>query len=282
MGKRFSLGNLELIMVSDGMFRLDAGGIFGITPRAMWEPLVDDLDDKHRLPLSLNCLLVRTPDTTILVETGCGNKGTKISGSAGIESSGTLLAELKKEGVDRHDINIVVNSHLHFDHAGGNTIIEDGKLVPTFPRARYIIQDKEWEAAQRPNERTRAIYLEENLAPPSDAGLVEIVDGEVDLAHGVRMVPAPGHSLGHSVIEIESGGELMIYLGDVAVHPISLERLAWIGAFDAMPMVSLETKRRLLTRAMEDKALLATVHAPYPGLGRLSLTDGKRRRWNPE
>ena len=281
MGRRFRLGNFELVVVSDGMFKLDAGGIFGITPRIMWEPMVEELDDQHRLPLSLNCLLIRAPGKTVLVETGCGNKGTQISGSAGVETAGTLLGELAEEGVDRKDIDVVVNSHLHFDHAGGNTILDEGKIIPTFPNARYIVQSKEWEAAQHPNERTRAIYLEENLAPPADAGLVDVEDGEVEIAQGVRMVPAPGHSAGHAAIEVESAGELLIYLGDVAVHPISLERLAWIGAFDAMPMLSLETKRRLLNRAIEEQALLATVHAPYPGLGRLRQQD-RKRRWEPE
>ena len=276
MGKWLRLGGLELLVVSDGQLKLDAGGLFGITPRAVWEPLVEPLDDRHRLPLGLNCLIIRAQGKTILAETGCGTKPTRIPG---LEGTGRLLDELSAEGIRREDIDIVVNTHLHFDHAGGNTILEDGKPAPTFPRARYLIQQAEWEAAQRPNERSRAIYLPENLEPPSDAGQVEIVDGEVEIAERVRLIPAPGHTIGTARIEVESEGDLLFHLGDVA-HPLILERIAWIAAFDVQPMVSLETKRLLLERALDKQALLSSVHFAYPGLGRLHIVDEKRR-WEP-
>ena len=176
------------------------------------------------------------------------------------------MNELSAEGICREEIDIVVNTHLHFDHAGGNTMLEDGKPVPTFPRARYFVQKAEWEAAQRPNERSRAIYLPQNLEPTADANQVEIVDGEVEIVKGVRMVPAPGHSVGTALIEVESKGELLICLGDVS-HPLLLERIAWISAFDVLPMVSLETKRRLIERALDKRALLSSVPHRLPGAG---------------
>ena len=273
MSQWFQLGNLELLVVSDGTLRLDAGAVFGLTPRVMWEASVSDLDDKHRLPLGLNCLVVRSGGKTVLLETGAGRKTTRTPAAAGKEGSGALLENLAREGIRPDDVDIVVNSHLHFDHAGGNTAITEGRLVPAFPRARYFLQRGEWEAASHPNERTRTTYLAENLEPLQDRRQVEIIEG-------VRMVPAPGHTRDHCIVELESAGQLAVFLGEVAQQPVMLERIAWISAFDVLPLVSLETKKRLIERAIDRRALLICVHAAYPGLGRLRLEDS-RRKWEP-
>jgi glyoxylase-like metal-dependent hydrolase (beta-lactamase superfamily II) len=177
-------------------------------------------------------------------------------------------------------VDIVVNTHLHFDHAGGNTVIAEGKPAPAFPRARYLLQKGEWQVASRPNERTRATYLTENFEPLDDARQVELVEGEAEIIKGLRLVPAPGHTADHCIVELDSGGELALYVGELAQHPVMLERIAWISAFDVLPLVSLETKKRVIERALERRALIVSVHAPYPGLGRLRLEEGKRR-WEP-
>ncbi len=273
----FRLGDLELLVVSDGVMRQDAGAVFGLVPRIMWEPCVPDLDTKYRMPLGLNSLLVRAAGKTVLIDTGIGNKGMRAPGAVGAEGSGLLLTNLAGEGIRPEDIDIVVNTHLHFDHAGGNTRTEAGRPVPAFPRARYLIQKGEWEAATHPNERTRGTYLAENLAPLDEARRLEIVQGEVEVAAGVRMTPAPGHTQDHCIVELESGGEYAVYVGELAQQPVMLERLAWISAFDTLPLVSLETKRRITEKAIEKRALLISVHASYPGLGRLRAEDAKRR-----
>ncbi len=280
MSQWFQLGNLELLVVSDGTLRLDAGAVFGLTPRVMWEASVSDLDDKHRLPLGLNCLVVRSGGKTVLLETGAGRKTTRTPAAAGTEGSGALLENLAREGIRPDDVDIVVNSHLHFDHAGGNTAITAGRLVPAFPRARYFLQRGEWEAASHPNERTRTTYLAENLEPLQDRRQVELVEGEAEIIEGVRMVPAPGHTRDHCIVELESAGQLAVFLGEVAQQPVMLERIAWISAFDVLPLVSLKTKKRLIERAIDRRALLICVHAAYPGLGRLRLEDS-RRKWEP-
>jgi glyoxylase-like metal-dependent hydrolase (beta-lactamase superfamily II) len=280
MGEWRRLGRLELLVVSDGALRLDAGAVFGLTPRLMWEPLVEPLDEKHRLPLGLNCLAVRSQGKTALIETGCGDKGGRAPRAAGLDGAGRLLENLAREGIRPEDIDIVVNTHLHFDHAGGNTVLEGQVPRPTFPRARYFCQRGEWEEAQHPNERTRATYLPENLEPLAEARQLELVAGEAEVVPGVRMVPAPGHTAHHAIVEMESEGELAIYIGEVAQQPVMLERLAWISAYDVLPLASLETKKRVIERALEGQACLISVHAPYPGLGRLRLADG-RRRWEP-
>ncbi|MEE8345764.1 MAG: MBL fold metallo-hydrolase, partial [Dehalococcoidia bacterium] len=181
MGRWLRLGDLELLVVSDGVLRQDAGAAFGLTPRVMWEPYVPDLDDRHRLPMGLNCMVVRGHGKTVLVETGVGNKPGpwpgRTPGAAGTEGSGALLQNLAREGIRPDDVDIVINTHLHFDHAGGNTVIADGKPAPAFPRARYLIQKGEWEVAASPNERTRATYLADNFEPLEDARQVELVEG---------------------------------------------------------------------------------------------------------
>jgi glyoxylase-like metal-dependent hydrolase (beta-lactamase superfamily II) len=283
MGQWLRLGDLELLVVSDGVLRQDAGAVFGLTPRVMWEPHVPQLDDKHRMAMGLNCLVVRAGGKTVLVETGVGTKAGRAPGAAGTEGSGALLTALEGEGIRPQDVDIVVNTHLHFDHCGGNTLISEGKPVPAFPRARYLIQKGEWEAASRPNERTRATYLAENFEPLEDARQVELVAGEVEVMRGVRMLPAPGHTADHCIVEVESGGELALYIGELAQHPVMLERIAWITAFDVLPLVSLETKKRVIERALERRAIIVSVHAAYPGLGRLSASGGEdsKRRWEP-
>jgi glyoxylase-like metal-dependent hydrolase (beta-lactamase superfamily II) len=279
MGDWFRLGDLDLLVVSDGVIRQDAGATFGLVPRVIWERYTPDLDDKNRIPVGLNSLLIRSEGKLILVDTGVGTKSVRAPGAMVIEESGRLLENLRREGLSADEIDIVVNTHLHFDHCGGNTVMEDGVPVQAFPRARYFIAKAEWESASHPNERTRGTYLLENFEPLQDARRVELVVGEAELAKGVRLLPAPGHTEGHCVIELESGGRYGLCVGELSQLPVMLERLAWISAFDVLPLVSLSTKRRMMDWAVEKRALLMSVHAPFPGLGRLVAKEGGRRKW---
>jgi glyoxylase-like metal-dependent hydrolase (beta-lactamase superfamily II) len=279
MGHWFRLGELELRVVSDGVIRQDAGATFGLVPRVMWERYAPDLDDKNRIAVGNNSLLVRSSGKTVLLDTGVGTKPTRAPGAMDIEASGKLIENLSRAGVRPDGIDVVVNTHLHFDHCGGNTVTENSKPAPAFPRARYFVQKDEWEAASHPNERTQGTYLAENFEPLEDARRVELVSGEMEVVKGVRIVPAPGHTEGHCAIELESGGQFALYVGELSQRPVMLERLAWISAFDVLPLISLETKRRLMEWAVEKRALLVSVHAPYPGLGRLRVEDGGKPKW---
>jgi glyoxylase-like metal-dependent hydrolase (beta-lactamase superfamily II) len=282
MAHWFRVGDLELCVVDDGIIRQDAGATFGLIPKVMWERYTPDLDEHNRIAVGNNSLLVRSQGKTVLLDSGVGTKPTRAPGAMEIEGAGTLFESLAESGVRRDEIDAVVNTHLHFDHCGGNTAMDEGKLVPAFPRARYFVQKGEWEAASLPNERTRGTYLAENFEPLEDARQLELVSGEAEVVKGVRVVPAPGHTEGHCVIELESGGQYALYVGELSQHPVMLERLAWISAFDVLPLVSLDTKRRLMEWAVEKRALLISVHAPYPGLGRLQVEEGGRRRWQEE
>jgi len=268
-------------VVSDGVIWQDAGATFGLVPRVMWERYVPETDEKYRLPVGLNSLVVRAGGKTALIDSGCGAKGTRAPGAMGTENTGHLMANLAAEGIRAEDVDVVLNTHLHFDHCGGNTALREGRPAPAFPRAKYILQKGEWEAASHPNERTRGTYLAENFEPLEDARQVELVEGDAEVLPGLRMTMAPGHTEDHVVFEVESGGDVAIYIGELAQQPVQLERVAWVSAFDILPMVSIETKKRFIEKAVDRRALLVSVHAAYPGLGRLVVEEGKRR-WQEE
>ena len=275
------LGSLDLHILSDGTYYQDAGAVFGLVPRLMWERVAGPLDDQHRMSLGLNSLLVRSHDKLVLIETGVGDKesGRRQATPA---KEGNLLSELAALGVRPEEIDVVVNTHLHADHCGWNTRrLEDGRLTPTFPRARYLIQRGEWEAAIHPNERTRATYLEENLLPLEEAGVLELIEGELAVTPEVTIVPTPGHTEDHAAVVLTSGGETAIYIGDVVQHSEQLKRTAWVSAFDLLPLVSMETKKRIVERAIREQALIVSVHCPFPGLGHLTLGEDGRRHWEP-
>ncbi|MDP3769275.1 MAG: MBL fold metallo-hydrolase, partial [Dehalococcoidia bacterium] len=267
----YRLGDLDLHILSDGTFYQDAGAVFGIVPRLMWERVAPPMGEQYRIPLGLNCVLVRSAGKTVLIETGVGDKeGHRRQASPA--SEGNLLAELAALGVRPEEVDIVVNTHLHADHCGWNTRAgDDGRAVPTFPRARYLIQQGEWEAATHPSERTRATYLAENLLPLEAAGVLELIDGELSLTPEITILPTRGHTEDHASVVLSSGGETAIYIGDMVQHHVQLERTAWVSAFDVLPLISMETKKRIVERAIRERALIVSVHSPYPGLGRMTL-----------
>ena len=277
----YRLGNLDLHILSDGTFYQDAGAVFGVVPRVMWGRVAGPLDEQHRISLGLNSLLLRSHDKLVLIETGVGDKdGARRQATPAAE--GNLLSELATLGVRPEEVDIVINTHLHADHCGWNTRrAEDGALVPTFPRARYLIQRGEWEAATHPNERTRATYLADNLLPLEEAGVLELIEGELPVTPEITIVPTPGHTEDHASVVLTSGGETAIYIGDLVQHEVQLERTAWVSAFDLLPLVSMETKKRVVERAIREQTLVVSVHCAYPGLGRLTLGEDGRRHWEP-
>ena len=281
MPAKHRLGSLDLAILSDGRFYIDAGATFGIVPRVLWEPFAGPLDDRHRLTLGLNSLLLRSQGKLILVETGVGDKPGGWRRQSSPLAAGNLLADLDGLGVRPEEVDVVINTHLHADHCGWNTRYLDGKLVPTFPNAEYLVMRDEWQAAIAPDERTRATYLVENVLPVEERGRLRLVDGETKVTDEVVILPAPGHSAGHAAVALASGGETALYIGDIAQVAVQLERTAWVAAFDILPLVSMETKRALVERAIEDGSLIISVHAPFPGLGRLARTQEGHRRWTP-
>lgn len=277
---RYTVGEFEIAVVSDGEIRLDGGAVFGLVPRLLWEPVIgrENIDAEYRIPQGLNCMLVRRGETVALIETGMGNKhDEKVRTRIFPGDYGHLLESLSEAGVHPAEVTVVANTHLHADHCGWNTVRrDDGRVAPTFPNARYYVQKGEYEVARHPNERTAATYYAENFEPLAESGQLELVEGEREIAPGIHFLPTPGHTADHASIVLSSGGETAIYTGDLVHHEVQLERPAWIAAFDVMPLVSLETKKRLAEKAIRERALLICVHNAFPGVGRLTERDGKR------
>lgn len=276
----FRIGDFDLAVVSDGYMRLDGGAVMGLVPRVLWEPVIwtERIDAEHRIPLALNCLVVRRGDMVLVIDTGLGGK---LTGAARERmfpgDSGHLVRELAALGIEPGDVTHVANTHLHADHCGGNTVRAGEEVLPAFPRARYFIERGEFDAAMHPNERTKGTYFAENFEPLAASGQLELVDGEREIADGITFVPAPGHTADHAVVAITSGGETALYTGDLAHHAVQFERPAWIPAFDVLPLVSLETKKRFIERAIRDRALIVSTHNEYPGAGRMGMVDGRYR-----
>ncbi len=269
------LGNADLHIVSDGLAWMDGGGHFGLVPKVLWEKVVQ-ADELNRIPMALNCLLVVSEGQRILVDTGFGDKlSSKERQIWSIAGESRLVGDLRRLGFAPEDIEIVINTHLHSDHCGGNTVLSDGQVVPTFPRAEYWIQRLEWADARYPNERTRGTYLAENFVPLEERGQLRLLYGDTRVTSEVRCIVTRGHTRAHQSVVIESGGETAIYLGDLASWTILMERLAWISAFDVEPLETIETKRRIRDWALEKNALLIFEHDSRVRMGYLREDEGK-------
>ena len=276
---RYTVGDFDVAIVSDGYIKLDGGAVFGLIPRLLWEPVIgrDQIDENYRVPLGLNCMVVRRGDDVLLVETGMGDKHSEAVRERSFPGDyGHLLRGLASAGLEPSDVTAVANTHLHADHCGWNTVRRDGEIVPTFPKARYFVQAGEYETATHPNERTRGTYFAENFEPLMRAGRLELVGDEYEVIPGVHFLPTPGHTADHASLVLSSKGETAIFTGDLVHHAVQMERPAWIAAFDVLPLVSLETKKRLAERAIRENALLICVHSAFPGVGRLTERDGRR------
>jgi glyoxylase-like metal-dependent hydrolase (beta-lactamase superfamily II) len=279
LGARHRLGNLDLHVLSDGVYFQDAGAVFGIVPRLLWERLNIALNDRHQMALGLNSVLVRSQGKTVLIETGVGEKERPL---AQTERPGgaSLMDELHTAGVAPDEVDVVINTHLHADHCGWNTTkAADGSWQPAFPRARYLIQRGEWDAATHPNERTRATYLAENILPLEAAGVLDLIDGETAVTDEITIVPTHGHTADHASVLLASGGEKAIYIGDMIQHHVQLERAAWVSSFDVYPLEAMETKKRIVQTAIDEDQLVIAVHEPFPGLGRLVRADDGKIKW---
>lgn len=261
------LGAFEIHPVSDGRFRLDGGAMFGVVPKALWERCCS-ADELNRIPLSLTALLIRAKGKNILVDTGLGSKeDAKFQRMFAVERTPTLLESLKRLGLGRGDIHMVINTHLHFDHAGGNTRRErDGSIGPTFPNAKYFIQHGEFEDAARANERTRASYRPDNFAPIAHINQWEFLHGDTEIIPGVTAVVTAGHTRRHQSVKIESEGETAFFLGDL-IPTVSHLPLPYIMGYDLFPIQTLETKRWVLDRAFEERWLLLFEHDPLVQAG---------------
>lgn len=267
-------GDYELTSISDGTFLLDGGAMFGVVPKVLWQKKTP-ADEKNRITLGLNSLLLIKGKKTILLETGLGEiENRKFQEIYEIKRGKALIEKIIDLGLDLEDITYVINTHLHFDHCGWNTISKDGSLKPAFPRAKYFIQKKEWDSAMNPDERSSASYLKEKLLPLQKDGNLELINGDFELEEGIKIIHVPGHTRGHQCILIESGGNKLFFPGDLI--PTSAHfPLPYIMAYDLFPLETLENKKKILKIAENEGWLFALYHDPEHVFGKVEKFEDK-------
>lgn len=281
----FTVGRLRCRTLEGGRQRLDGGAMFGVVPRTLWKTRIAP-DDRNRIPLAMRCLLVEHPDGLVLIDTALGNKeDAKFLDIYGVENEGlegaTQLEDaLASAGFLPRDVRWVVNTHLHFDHAGGNTTMDPDlendprrHIRPTYPQATYVVQRGELEFARHTNERTRASYLPHNFEPIAAAQRWQLVEGDSEVLPGISVRLTPGHVPFHQAVLIQDQGETAVFVGDLFPTASHLP-LPWIMGYDLEPLRTLESKRTLLKDAIEGQWRLVFEHDPAIQSG-VPVRDGK-------
>ncbi len=268
-------GELELVPLFDGFFRLDGGAMFGVVPKPLWERRAP-ADDRNRITLGLRPLLVRG-ERTMIVDAGIGGKmDAKSESIYAIDRARTLSDGLAESGLDAAGIEIVLATHLHFDHAGGFTERgPSGALRPAFPRARYVIHRAEWGDATHPHERNRASYLAENFVPLLDAGVVDFLEADAVVMPGVRVVRTGGHTMHHQIVFVESGGRTAVFAADLVPTAAHIDE-PWIMGYDLYPMDTLAFKRTFIREAIDREYLIFFEHDPAIAAGYIRERGGRR------
>ncbi len=267
-----TLGDFQLTHFTDGNYFLDGGAFFGVVPKVLWERKLP-ADESNRVSAGLNSLLVRTGRHTVLIETGMGNKLPEKMARIYAQPAG-LLNNLASGGVRPEDIDVVINTHLHFDHCGWNTVNRNGEIVPTFPNATYYVQEGEWQYAQEQRERDRVSYISDNYDPLVRSGQMRLVRGDREIVPGISVQVFPGHTRHMQAVVVRSGGETACYISDLIPTTAHLA-LTWVMAFDLFPLESIESRKAFYQAAIPGNWLVAFTHDPDVAWTYLQMREGK-------
>lgn len=268
----FKIGDIEIHLINDCRSMADGGGPFGLVPRLLWQRYFTP-DENNLIPMNHTCLFVKAGGKNIVVDAGYGTKlPDKMKRNVGIRNEGGLPRSLARLGIQPEDIDLVIDTHLHGDHVGGNTKFKEGsteEVEAVFPNAEYVVQRREYEDAIQPNERTAATYLLPNYEPLFQNGQLRLLEGDTEFMTGICGVVTPGHTPGHMSVLFESGGESAMFLCDLATYAVHIERLGWMTSYDVEPLVTLETKRIWQKWALENNATLIFPHDAKRPIGKL-------------
>lgn len=254
---RLTVGDLELTILSDGTYELDGGAFFGVVPKVLWEKRIQ-ADARNMLTVGTNSLLVRHGEQNVLIETGIGSKLSEKSQSIH-KNQARLLKSFEEAGVAPDEIDIVINTHLHFDHCGWNTHYRDGKAVATFPRARYYVQAGELAHAHEQHERDRVSYLTDNYDPLVESGQMLLLEGDAEIAPGVSARVFPGHTRDLQIVVVRSGGTVICYASDLIPTTHHLDP-TWVMGYDLYPLTCIDNRHRFYAEAIPQKWLVVFTH----------------------
>ncbi|MCH7587814.1 MAG: MBL fold metallo-hydrolase [Chloroflexi bacterium] len=270
------IGDLEIYLLSDGVAKTDAGGPFGLVPKSYYESYIKS-DNQNRIAMALTCMLIFSEGKTILVDTGLGAKlSAKENEFWGLERpNGGLVRQLASKDIQPQDIDIVVNTHLHADHCGGNTIQSGDTIKATFPNATYMVQRMEWAQASHPNSRTRGTYFEKNFATLVASGQMKLLHGDTEVTKEVKCVMTPGHTRGHQSLVLQSRDWKAIFLADLASYSVHMQRTSWTASYDVYPLQTIETKQKWQRWVLSNDALMFFQHDPQIQIARLRKKDGR-------
>jgi glyoxylase-like metal-dependent hydrolase (beta-lactamase superfamily II) len=271
------LGDLEFHVVVSGHVRLDGGAMFGVIPKTLWEKVAPP-DASNRILLAMNSLLIFAGGKRILVETGAGDKLSPKLRAIYDQDGPRLIEELRAYGLHPDEIDIVVDTHLHFDHCGGNTRIEKDKVVPAFPNARYIVHKGEFEHAKNPTERDRASYMPDNYMPLEVASKFSLIESDRVIAPGVELIRVPGHTAHMLCVKLEGGGKTAFLFADLVPMTPHLG-LPWIMGYDLYPMQTLENKKKWIPQVARGEWIGLFSHDPYIPAAYLREHEGQ---WKAE
>jgi len=275
MKPMLKLGDKEVYSIVENSFKIDGGAMFGVVPKVIWERLMVP-DTRNMITLDLNLLLVKSNGKNILIDTGMGNTlNEKQKKMYGVEKKSNLEKALSEIGLTTEDIDFVILSHLHSDHAGGIVGFNSkGERIPRFPNAKYIIQTEEWKYALQPDERTRATYMVENFKVLDESGQIELVNGEKEIVPGIRVKLTGGHTKGQQVIFIQGGEEAIVYPSDI-IPTVSHLRVPYVAGVDIYPLEVMEEKRKLINDCLQNNWMIAFDHEIDPKLCRLEKKNDK-------
>lgn len=268
------LGKFEIDLVDTGIFGLDGGSMFGVVPKALWSKRYHSGDTQNRIPLAARPMLIRYDDKKILVDTGNGTKHNekfvKIYDVDLYKSS--LDVALKPFGISRVDITDVILTHLHFDHAGGATMIEKGEVLPTFPNAKYFVQKQQYDWALNPAEKDQASFLQDDFVPLRDGGMLEFVEGEGSIYHGIDVIPVNGHTKSMQMVKLTDGGQSLLYMADLCPTSAHIG-IPFVMGYDNYPLTTIEEKKKYFPLAYEEDWIIVFEHDAFNQAGRLMSTE---------